>query len=75
MEYQRGERVRILGKPEWGPGYIQSACRNGKVNVRFKNVGRKTLDLHYAKLMKVALRNDLWMEQRACRWRGRQVLS
>jgi hypothetical protein len=75
MEYQRGERVRILGKPEWGPGYIQSECRNGKVRVRFRNAGRKTLDLHFAKLMKVVLRDEFWMEQRASCWRGRQILS
>lgn len=74
MEYHRGERVRILGRPEWGPGFIQTDCKNGKVDVRFRNVGRKTLDLHYAKLMKVALRDDLWMEHRASCWRGRQAL-
>ncbi len=75
MEYHRGDRVRILGRPEWGPGYIQADCRNGKVNVRFANAGRKVLDIHHAKLMKVALRDPVWLEQRESCWRGRQLLS
>lgn len=65
MEYYRGERVRILGKPEWGPGYIQERAKNGKVRVRFQNEGDKLLDLHFAKVMKVVLRDSEWLEQRA----------
>lgn len=65
MEYLHGDRVRILGKPEWGPGYIQGSSQNGKVRVRFLAAGHKTLDLHYAKLMKVALRDPAWLEKRA----------
>lgn len=65
MEYLHGERVRILGKPEWGPGFIQGRCKNGKVNVRFEQAGKKTLCLEHAKLMKVVLRDPEWLEQRA----------
>ncbi len=64
MEYLRGDRVRILGKPEWGPGFIQGKCKNGKVEVNFEQVGNKTLSLQYAKLMKVALRDTSWLEAR-----------
>jgi len=64
MEYLRGDRVRILGKPEWGPGFIQGKSRNGKVQVAFEQVGQKTLSLQHAKLMKVALRDTDWLEKR-----------
>jgi hypothetical protein len=65
MNYAHGDRVRILGKPEWGPGFIQGVCKNGKVKVRFLEAGRKTLNLQHAKLMKVALRDPDWLVQRA----------
>ncbi len=65
MDYFHGDRVRILGRPEWGAGYIQGESKNGKVRVRFSEAGGKILDLHYAKLMKVALRDPEWLEQRA----------
>ncbi len=65
MEYFHGERVRILGKPEWGPGFIQGKSRNGKIKVSFREVGAKTLSLKHAKLMKVALRDHRWLEERA----------
>ena len=64
MEYLRGDRVRILGKPEWGPGFIQGKSKNGKVQVAFEQVGQKTLSLQHAKLMKVALRDTAWLEER-----------
>jgi len=64
MEYCNGDRVRILGKPEWGPGYIRGGCKNGKVRVRFLGVGRKTLDIRHAKMMKVVLRDAEWQRQR-----------
>ena len=53
MEYYQGERVRYLGKPEWGSGLIEQGSCNGKVKVRFHLAGRMTLDLKYAKLLKV----------------------
>ena len=65
MDYIRGDRVRILGKPEWGPGFIKTTCKNGKIHVRFQNVGEKTLHVRRAKLMKVVLRDAAWMEARA----------
>lgn len=65
MEYTRGERVRILGKPEWGPGLVQRGNRDGKVRVSFTQVGDKTLSLGHAKLMKVVLRDSKWLEERA----------
>jgi hypothetical protein len=67
MEYLNGDRVRILGKPEWGPGFIQGRSKNGKVKVTFEEVGDKTLSLQHAKLMKVSLRNLDWLEERARR--------
>jgi hypothetical protein len=65
MEYLRGDRVRILGKPEWGPGFIQGQSKNGKIKVTFEQAGKKTLSLQHAKLMKVALRDVRWLEERA----------
>ena len=65
MDYFHGDRVRILGKPEWGPGFIQGNSRNGKVSVRFQKAGKKTLNLRHAKLMKVVWRDPDWLEQRA----------
>ncbi len=67
MEYFRGDRVRILGKPEWGPGFIQGKSKNGKILVEFQQAGEKNLSLRHAKLMKVALRNPAWLEARARR--------
>ncbi len=64
MEYFYGERVRMLGKPEWGAGFIQGKSKDGKIKVRFQQGGKKTLDLHHAKLMKVVLRDPEWLEQR-----------
>jgi len=64
MEYLHGDRVRILGKPEWGPGFIKGRCKNGKVDVAFERAGTKTLSLQHAKLMKVALRDLHWLEER-----------
>ncbi|WP_303720860.1 DUF3553 domain-containing protein [Malonomonas rubra] len=72
MEYLHGDRVRILGKPEWGPGFIQGHTKNGKVKVAFEQVGKKTLSLQHAKLMKVTLRDLDWIEERLRRhWRER----
>ena len=65
MDYYRGDRVRILGKPEWGPGLIQERNKNGKVRVIFTQAGEKTLSLDHAKLMKVVLRDPKWLEERA----------
>ncbi|PLX90859.1 MAG: hypothetical protein C0619_08535 [Desulfuromonas sp.] len=59
MEYSQGERVRFLGKPEWGSGFVQKGNFNGKVTVSFQGAGTKTLDLKYAKLMKVIERRKV----------------
>ena len=59
MEYCQGERVRCLGKPEWGSGFIEKGNFNGKVKVCFKGAGRMTLDLKYAKLLKVIERRKV----------------
>ena len=67
MDYFQGDRVRILGKPEWGPGIIQAHSKNGKVNVRFFEAGRKTLDLRHAKLIKVVFRDPEWIAAQAGR--------
>ena len=53
MEYVEGERVRCLGKPEWGAGLIKKGNNNGKIRVSFQGAGLVTLDLRYAKLLKV----------------------
>jgi len=53
MDYFQGERVRYLGKAEWGPGIIEADSRNGKVRVFFLGAGCKLLHLKYAKLIKV----------------------
>ncbi len=63
MDYFPGERIRILGKPEWGPGIIQKT-KNGKVQVRFYEAGKKTLDLRHAKIIKVVRRDAAWLEER-----------
>jgi len=59
MEYVRGERVRCLGRPEWGSGFIEKGNCNGKVKVRFQGMGKMTLDLKYAKLLKVIERRKI----------------
>ena len=59
MEYHLGERVRFLGKPEWGSGFVVKGNFDGKVKVSFKQAGRKTLDLKYAKLIKVIERRKV----------------
>jgi hypothetical protein len=53
MDYFRGERVRCLGKAEWGPGVVETDSRDGKVRVLFREAGPKLLCLKHAKLMKV----------------------
>lgn len=53
MDFFRRERVRCLGKPEWGTGFIVADSCNGKVQVRFQAAGCKLLALNHAKLMKV----------------------
>lgn len=53
MDYFQGERVRCLGKPEWGPGIIETDSRDGKVQVLFHRAGRKILCIRYARLLKV----------------------
>ncbi len=65
MEYLQGDRVRILGKPEWGPGIIQRNAKNGKIRVRFYEAGPKTLDVRHAKLIKVVLRDQQWFAEKA----------
>jgi len=69
MEYFRGDRVRILGKLEWGTNFIQGKSKNGKVKVEFQDAGAKTLSLRYAKLMKVkvALCDLDWFKDRVRR--------
>lgn len=53
MDFFQGERVRCLGRAEWGTGFIVADSRNGKVRVRFQCAGLKLLSLRHAKLMKV----------------------
>ncbi len=65
MEYLPGDRVRILGKPEWGAGIIKREMKNGKIFVRFYGAGPKTLDVKYAKLIKVVLRDQQWFAEKA----------
>ena len=65
MKYLQGDRVRILGKPEWGAGIIQGRVKNGKIHVRFYEAGPKTLDVKYAKLIKVVLRDQQWFAEKA----------
>lgn len=73
MEYFHGDRVRILGKPEWGPGIIQGQAKNGKIKVRFYDAGRKTLDLRHAKLIKVVLRDPEWFAEKARQYWGKST--
>lgn len=53
MDYYQGERVRCLGRPEWGAGIIETNSRDGKVQVLFHRAGRKLLCIRYARLLKV----------------------
>lgn len=55
MRYAKGDRVRYLGKPEWGPGQVLVDSRDGKTKVLFAQAGVKILVLKYAKLMKVKI--------------------
>jgi len=53
MDFFQGERVRCLGKADWGSGIIAADSRDGKVCVIFLGAGRKVLSLKHAKLIKV----------------------
>ena len=53
MEFFQGERVRCLGRPEWGPGIVDADSREGKVRVTFMGAGHKLFSLRHAKLIKV----------------------
>ena len=54
MDFCKGDRVRCLGRPDWGPGKVLSNSNNGKVQVRFEYAGEKLLLLEYAKIFKVS---------------------
>jgi hypothetical protein len=56
MLYCKGDRVRYLGKPEWGPGRVLGDSRDGKARVLFTEAGVKLLVLKYARLMKVRIK-------------------
>jgi len=56
MLYVKGDRVRFLGKPEWGPGRVLNNSEDGKARVFFTEAGVKILVLKYAKLMRVTIR-------------------
>lgn len=53
MDFFQGDRVRCLGKAEWGTGYVIEDSEHGKVKVRFSDAGDKLLSLQHAKLFKV----------------------
>ena len=55
MDFCKGDRVRCLGRPDWGPGRVLSNSRNGKVTVYFDYAGEKLLLLEYAKIFKVSM--------------------
>jgi hypothetical protein len=55
MEFCKGDRVRCLGRPDWGPGRVLKNSRNGKVTVCFDYAGEKLLLLEYAKIFKVSM--------------------
>ena len=54
MNFAKGDRVRLLGRPEWGPGKVLRDSKDGKVHVSFERVGDKLLQLQYAKIFKVS---------------------
>lgn len=54
MDFCKGDRVRFLGRPDWGPGRVMKDSSNGKVNVCFEYAGEKLLLLTYAKIFKVS---------------------
>ncbi len=53
MIFFRGDRIRYLGRPDWGPGQVLADSRDGKVLVRFETAGTMLLALSYAKIFKV----------------------
>lgn len=54
MDFTKGDRVRLLGRPDWGPGKVLSNSGDGKVHVSFEYAGEKLLLLRYAKIFKVS---------------------
>jgi len=54
MDFVKGDRVRLLGRPDWGPGKVLQNSHNGKVQVSFEYAGEKLLLLQYAKIFKVS---------------------
>ena len=53
MDFSKGDRVRLLGRPDWGPGKVLKNSNNGKVQVDFERAGEKLQLLRYAKIFKV----------------------
>lgn len=54
MDFAKGDRVRLLGRPDWGPGKVLQHSCEGKVLVAFEGAGEKLLLLQYAKIFKVS---------------------
>lgn len=54
MDFVKGDRVRLLGRPEWGPGKVLRNSKDGKVHVEFEYAGDKLLQIRYAKIFKVS---------------------
>jgi len=59
MDFAKGDRVRLLGRPDWGPGKVLQNSDNGKVHVAFEYAGKKLLLLQYAKIFKVSKMSQL----------------
>lgn len=53
MKFAQGERVKHLGKPEWGLGQVLDDSSGDTVRVFFVGVGEKTLKFQYINLAKV----------------------
>lgn len=54
MDFAKGDRVRLLGRPDWGAGKVLQNSHSGKVHVSFEYAGDKLLLLQYAKIFKVS---------------------
>jgi len=72
MDFAKGDRVRFLGRPDWGPGKVLQNSSNGKVHVAFESAGEKLLLLQYAKIFKVSRKNYLQQQRQEsfCKPRG-----
>ena len=52
LDYELGDKVTNPANKDWGIGQVQSII-NGKVTVKYENVGKKVINVNIIELEKV----------------------